>query len=156
MSANRGVETSARTRREQAVERHERAVHLLDVEAMLRVLSGSPTFLTAVEREAVIVLADRDGLDRQIVADGLGVRRSTLGDLIEVRRRRLPRITRDLWAAVMLRPAGELVDAVASEDPDAVAAVLVGPDVQHLAALCVVLASMVADTERDGRDPVAA
>lgn len=147
---------SSRVRREKAIERHERAVHLLDVEAMLRVLSGSPTFLTEVEREAVIVLADRDGLDRQIVADGLGVQRSTLGDLIEVRRRRLPRITRDLWAAVMLRPARELVDAVAGEDSGAVAGVLVPLDRQHLAALRVVLASMVADTERDGRDPVAA
>ncbi len=156
MTARNGVDTSARVRREQAVERHERAVHLLDVEAMLRVLSGSPTFLTAVEREAVIVLADRDGIDRQVVATGLGVQRSTLGDLIEVRRRRLPRITRDLWAAVMLRPARDLVDAVTVEDPAAVAGVLVGPDVQHLAALCVVLASMVADAERDGRDPVAA
>lgn len=56
MSA-RPSELTGRVARELAVQRHEQAMALLDGTAIRRVLSGSPTFLTLLEREAVFVLA---------------------------------------------------------------------------------------------------
>ena len=143
--SGRPGETTGRIARELAAERHERAVHMLDATAMIRVLRGSPAILTELEREAVIVLADSDGVDRRIVAEGLGVKKNTLDRMILDRRRRVPVLTRDLQAAVMLRPAAELVSAVASGDADRVASVLSPLGLQQFAALAVVLAAAVSD-----------
>lgn len=145
--SGRPGELTGRVARELAVERHERAMALLDGEAIRRVLSGAPTFLTPLEREAVFVLADTDGIDRAAVAEGLGCSRGALDRQIWARRERAPQLTRDLWAAAMIRPA---------RDPDAVAGVLSGLDRQRPAALAVVLASMTADADPDSREPVAA
>lgn len=123
---------------------HERAVELVDVTAVLRALSGSPAVLTALERDVVVVLPDRDGISRQIVAEGLGITRHSVDDAICRQRRRVPALTRDLWAAAMLRPAADLVSAVRANDPVAVARVLVGLDCQRLAALAVDLARLQA------------
>lgn len=150
MTTRNGGDTTGRTKRDMAVERHERAVHLLDGEAIRRVLSGSPSFLTLLEREAVFVLADTDGIDRETVAAGLGMTRGALADRIQTRRKQAARLTRDLWAAAMLRPAGDLVDAVRTDDPEAVAKVLLELDGQRLAVLCVVLAARVVDAEPAG------
>lgn len=143
--SGRPGETTGRIARELAAERHERAVHMLDATAMIRVLRGSPAILTELERDAVIVLADSDGVDRRIVAEGLGVKKNTLDRMILDRRRRVPVLTRDLQAAAMLRPAAELVAAVAGSDADAVASVLSGLSLQQFAALAVVLAAAVSD-----------
>lgn len=156
MSARDGGSATGRIARELAVDRHEKAVHLLDVEAIRRVLSGSPAFLTHAEREAVFVLADSDGIDRTIVADGLGMKRDAVDWAVLRRRKRASELTRDLQAAAMLRPAGELVEAVAAEDRDGVAAVLTGLSLQQFAALAVVLAARVVDAESGGREQVAA
>jgi len=157
---NRGGQTTGRMIRELARERHERVVHLVDVEAVRRALLGSPTALTELERGAVIALCDLYGLDVTITAAGLGVAPNTVDWTIRRNRKRLPGLTRDLMAAAMLRPAGELVEAVAAGDADAVAGLLTDLDRQRLAALAVVLASMVADGESgavsDGRERVAA
>ena len=142
---NAGGELTGRVARELAAERHERAVHMLDATAMIRVLRGSPAILTELERDAVIVLADSDGVDRRIVAEGLGVKKNTLDRMILDRRRRMGGLTRDLQAAAMLRPAAELVAAVGAGDASAVAAVLTPMDRQRLAALAVVLAAAVSD-----------
>lgn len=158
MTARNGGDTTGRVIREQSVERHERLVELVDAVAIRRALSGCPSAieaLTALEREVVIAVADIDGLDRQVTARGLGLSKGGLDWAIVRQRRRVDELTRDLLAASMLRPAGDLVAAVAAEDPNAVAAVLLGRDLQRLAALCVVLASMVADAERDGRERIA-
>jgi hypothetical protein len=156
VSGRTGGATTGRIKREMALERHEQAVHLLDVEAMRRVLSGSPAFLTHAEREAVFVLADSDGIDRHVVAAGLGMSRDALDWAVLRRRKRSSELDRDLQAAAAIRPAAELVDAVAAESPDAVAAVLTGLSPQQFAALCVVLAARVVDAETEGREQVAA
>lgn len=143
--SGRPGEATGRIARELAAERHERAVHMLDATAMIRVLRGSPAILTELEREAVIVLADSDGVDRRIVAEGLGVKKNTLDRMILDRRRRVGGLTRDLMAASALRPAAELVAAVAGSDAGGVAAVLSGLSLQQFAALAVVLAAVVSD-----------
>lgn len=143
--SGRPGETTGRVKREIAVERHERAVHLVDGEAIRRALLGSPVALTELERGAVISIASMDGFDRELSAQGLGVSRNTLDSAIAHHRRRLPGLTRDLWAATALRPAGALVEAVASQDAGGVASVLCGLDRQRLAALAVVLAAAVTD-----------
>lgn len=145
MTDRTGGATTGRVARELAVERHERAVELIDAEAIRRALSGSPAGLTALERDVVITIADLDGLDRRITAAGLGVSLNALEYAILRRRQRVPELTRDLWAAVMLRPAALLVDAVRAGDADGVAAVLAGLDAQGFAALAVVLAAAVSD-----------
>lgn len=145
MTGRTGGATTGRVARELAVERHERAVELIDVEAIRRALAGSPVALTALERDVVITIADLDGLDRQITARGLGLSLNAVEYAITRRRRRVPSLTRDLWAAVMLRPASALVDAVRAGDAEAVAAVLAGLDAQGFAALSVVLAAAVSD-----------
>lgn len=152
MSGRTGGETTGRVARELAAERHEKAVHLVDGEAIRRALSGCPTALTELERGVVITIADTDGLDREITAQGLGMSRGTLDWAILRRRQRVPVLTRDLLAAALLRPAGDLVDAVRDADADAVAGVLSGLDRQRLAALRVVLASLVLDAELGGRE----
>jgi hypothetical protein len=126
---------------------HERAMELVDVTAVLRALSGSPVALTELERDVVIVLADRDGISRQITAEGLGISKSGIDWAVTRQRRRVPALTRDLWAAAMIRPAADLVSAVRHNDPEAVAEVLLGLDRQRLAALAVVLAAAVTDPD---------
>lgn len=152
MAARTGGETTGRVARELAAERHEKAVHLVDGEAIRRALSGCPTALTELERGVVITIADTDGLDREITAQGLGMSRGALDWAILRRRQRVPALTRDLMAAALLRPAGDLVGAVRDADAEAVAGVLSGLDRQRLAALCVVLASLVLDAELGGRE----
>lgn len=154
--SGRPGETTGRIKRELAVEAHERAVHLIDLEAVRRVLSGIPAVLTELERGAVIALCDAGGLDATVTAQGLGIAPSTVDWTIRRHRRRAAVLTRDLQAAVMLRPAAELVEAVAAGDAEAVAAVLCGLGRQQFAALAVVLASMVADAGPEGREQVAA
>lgn len=146
--SGRPGETTGRVKRELAVEAHERAVHLIDLEAVRRVLSGIPAVLTELERGAVIALCDAGGLDATVTAQGLGVAPSTVDWTIRRHRRRAAVLTRDLQAAVMLRPAAELVEAVA--------AVLTPLGQQQFAALAVVLASMVADAGPEGREQIAA
>lgn len=138
-------ELTGRVARDLAVQRHERAMALLDGEAIRRVLSGAPTFLTLLEREAVFVLADTDGIDRATVAAGLEMKRDALDRQIWDRRARAPQLTRDLWAASALRPAAELIAAVGAGDAGAVASLLCALNPQRLAALAVVLAAAVAD-----------
>lgn len=145
MSARPG-EAGRAAARELAAEANERAVHLVDVEAVRAALLGTPVALTELERGAVVALCDLGGFDVAITAAGLGVSVKRLGDRMRVRRRRVPALTRDLWAAVMLRPAADLVDAVASRDAEAVASALCGLNRQHLAALAVVLAAAVRDS----------
>lgn len=140
-------EATRAVKRALAEQGHERARHLIDAVAIAKALEGSPVALTELERDAVIVIADTDGIDREITAAGLGISRSGLDWAIIRQRRRVPALTRDLWAAVMLRPAADLVSAVRAHDPDAVASVLLGLDRQRLAALAVVLASMLADAD---------
>lgn len=154
MSARPG-EATGRLLREQARERHEQAVHLLDAEAIRRVLSGCPAWLTELERDAVVTIADVGGLSREITARGLGVSEGAL-DWAITRRRRATALTRDLMAAAALRPAADLVEAVAARAAGAVARVLSGLDRQRPAALAVVLALMTADADPDSREPVAA
>lgn len=144
MSGHPG-ETTGRIKREMALERHERAVHLVDGEVIRRALLGSPVAMRELERGAVIAIADTDGIDRELTAAGLSMSRKSLDGAIVARRRQAAALTRDLWAASMLRPAENLVDAVRSGDPDAVAEVLLGLNRQRLAALAVVLAAQVAD-----------
>lgn len=156
MSGRPGGETTGRIKRELAVEAHERAVHLIDLEAVRRVLSGIPAVLTELERGAVIALCDAGGLDATVTAQGLGIAPSTVDWTIRRHRRRAAVLTRDLQAAVMLRPAAELVEAVAAGDAEAVAGVLLPLGRQQFAALAVVLASMVADADAEGREQIAA
>lgn len=156
MSARNGGDTTGRVARELAAERHEHAVELIDAEAIRRALRGSPVALTALERDVVITIADLDGLDRQITAAGLGVTRDALDHMIKRRRPRAAALTRDLWAAVMLRPAADLVEAVRAGDAGAVAGVLVGLDRQRLAAMAVVLAAMAGGADATARERVAA
>lgn len=153
--SGRPGETTGRVKRELAVEAHERAVHLIDLEAVRRVLSGIPAVLTELERGAVIALCDAGGLDATVTAQGLGIAPSTVDWTIRRHRRRAAVLTRDLQAAVMLRPAAELVEAVAAGDAEAVAGVLLPLGRQQFAALAVVLASMVADAGPEGREQVA-
>ena len=144
--SGRPGEATGRLLREQARERHEQAVHLLDAEAIRRVLSGCPAWLTELEREAVVTIADVGGLSREITARGLGVSEGAL-DWAITRRRRVAALTRDLWAGAALRPAAELVGAVGAGDAGAVASLLCALDPQRLAALAVVLAAAVADPD---------
>ena len=123
---------------------NQRRVHLVDVEAVRRALLGDPAALTELEQGAVVALADLDGFDYTLTARGLGVSPRTLSDRVRARRRRVPALTRDLWAAVMLPAAQALVRAVRLDDADAVAAILTPLDRQRLAALAVVLADLVA------------
>lgn len=158
MSARPGGETTGRIKRELAVEAHERAVHLIDLEAVRRVLLGIPAVLTELERGAVIALCDAGGLDATVTAQGLGVAPSTVDWTVRRHRKRAAALTRDLQAAAMLRPAAELVTAVAGSDAEAVASVLSSLSLQQFAALAVVLAAAVSDpsilpdagVERDG------
>lgn len=138
-------ETTRRTIRDLARERHERVVHLLDATAIRRALLGDPVTLTELERGAIVVLADEYGLDHQIVAEGLGRSKSAVDTAIIRRRERLPGLAADLLALTMTGPAEDLIAAVAVRDPDGVRDVLAGWDRQHLAALCVVLADMATD-----------
>lgn len=158
--SGRPGEATSRIKRELATAAQERAVHLIDGEAIRRALLGCPAVLTELEREAVIAVCDAGEMDRELTAAGLGLSRRSLDDQIKTRRRRVPVLTRDLQAAAMLRPAAELVEAVGAGDADAVAAVLTPMDRQRLAVLAVVLASMVADADADadaeGREQVAA
>lgn len=150
-------EATGRLLREQARERHERAVELVDVEAVRRALTGCPSVLgamTDLERELVVTIADVGGLSREITARGLGVSGGALDWAIKSRRRRVAALTRDLWAAAALRPAADLVDAVAAGDADAVASLLLGLDRQHLAALAVVLAAVVSEPSLITRIPM--
>lgn len=136
-----------------ATQRHERAVHLIDLEAVRLALLGVPTVLRELEAGAVVALCDLGGLDRELTARGLGVSRSCVDDRI-AKRRALPGLAADLLALTMTGPAADLVAAVAARDVDAVRGVLAGLDRQHLAALAIVLADLVApdafgDDERD-------
>jgi len=90
------------------------------------------------------VIADLDGLDREITAAGLGISRSSLDDRIAKRRRNLPGLAADLLALTMTGPAEDLVSAVAGRDADAARGALAGWDRQHLVALAVVLADIAA------------
>lgn len=139
-------ETTRRTIRDLARDRHERAVHLIDATAIRRALLSDPVTLTELERGAIVVLADEYGLDHQIVAEGLGRSKSTVDTAIIRRRERLPGLAADLLALTMTGPAEDLIAAVAARDPDAVRDGLAGWDRQHLAALCVVLADVAAHT----------
>ena len=154
--SGRPGETTGRIKRELATAAQERAVHLIDLEAVRRVLSGIPAVLTELERGAVIALCDAGGLDATVTAQGLGIAPSTVDWTIRRHRRRAAVLTRDLQAAAMLRPAAELVSAVADSDADTVASVLSPLSLQQFAALAVVLASMVADAGPEGREQVAA
>lgn len=148
MSASAGGEATRRVKREEAAARQERLVELVDAVAIRRVLSGCPSAveaLTSLEREVVISIVDLLGADLEITAAGLGIGRKSLDLAVRRQRRRVAELTRDLMAAVMLRPAAELVEAVATGDADGVAGVLTGLDSQHLAALAVVLAAAVTD-----------
>lgn len=141
---DRPGETTRRVIRDLARERHERAVHLLDVTAIRRALLGDPVTLRELERGAIVVLADEYGLDHRIVAEGLGRSTSTVSTAIIRRRERLPGLAADLLALTMTGPADDLIAAVSARDPDAVRGVLAGWDRQHLAALAVVLADLAA------------
>ncbi len=145
---NAGGELTGRVARELAAERQRRLVELVDAEAIRRALSGCPSVLagmTQVERELVIAIADMDGFNHRITAEGLGLSPRGLADAMVTQRRRAGGLTRDLQAAVMLRPAAELVAAVAGSDADAVASVLSPLSLQQFAALAVVLAAAVSD-----------
>ena len=144
MTARPG-ETTRRTIRDLARDRHERAVHLVDVEAVRLALLGVRKALTELEAGAVVALCDVGGFDRELTAAGLGITRSSLDDRIAKRHRQLPGLAADLLVLTMTGPAGDLVAAVTARDPDAVRDVLTGWDRQHLAALAVVLADMAAD-----------
>lgn len=145
MTGSAGGELTGRVARELAAERQQRAVHLLDGEAIRRALLGCPAVLTELEREAVIAVCDVGQLDRELTAAGLGVSRRSLDDRIKTRRRRVPGLTRDLKAASALRPAAVLVAAVAGSDAAGVASVLSLLSLQQFAALAVVLAAAVSD-----------
>lgn len=156
--SGRPGETTGRIKRELATAAQERAVHLIDGEAIRRALLGCPAVLTELEREAVIAVCDAGEMDRELTAAGLGLSRRSLDDQIKTRRRQVPALTRDLQAAAMLRPAAELVEAVGAGDAGAVAVVLSSLSLQQFAALAVVLAAAVSDpsilpdtgVERDG------
>lgn len=148
MSASAGGEATRRVKREEAAARQERLVELVDAVAIRRVLSGCPSAveaLTRLEREVVISIVDLLGADLEITAAGLGITRNSLDWAVRRQRRRVGELTRDLWAAVMLRPAAELVEAVAAGDGGAVERVLSPLSRQQFAALAVVLAAAVAD-----------
>lgn len=137
-----GVRSSTR---QETVTAHEQAVHLIDLEAVRKALLGVPVVLTELEAGAVVALCDLGGLDYTITAQGLGISYAAFKDRIKTRRRRVGGLTRDLQAAVMLRPAADLVAAVASGDADRVASVLSPLGLQQFAALAVVLAAAVSD-----------
>lgn len=137
-----GVRSSTR---QETVTAHEQAVHLIDLEAVRKALLGVPVVLTELEAGAVVALCDLGGLDYTITAQGLGISYAAFKDRIKTRRRRAPGLTRDLMAASALRPAAELVSAVAGSDADAVASVLSSLSLQQFAALAVVLAAAVSD-----------
>jgi hypothetical protein len=128
----------------------ERAVHLIDAEAIRQALLGTPVALTELEKGAVIAICDTDGLDREITARGLGLTHGAVDTAITRRRAAVPRLAADALAAAMGQPARDLTDAVAARDREAVADVLTGLDVLQLRALAVVLADMAS------REPVAA
>lgn len=132
---------------------NERAVHLIDAEAIRRALLGTPTVLTELERDAAITICDLDGLDRRIAAAGLGMPRDTLATEVIRRRDRLSGFTTRLMAAAAVEPAEDLVDAVDAEDQGAVADVLHGLDLQGLYALAVVLADLVLEARESAAVP---
>lgn len=126
---------------------HERAAHLVDVAAVRRALTGTPTALTKLEQGATIALCDVDGMDRELTGRSLGLAPKTVGRLIDRRRKAVDAAFKNALAAGMAEPAAGLVDAVRDRDAGAVADLLEGLSVQGLYALAVVLADMA------GREP---
>ncbi len=123
---------------------HEREVELIDATAIRRALSGCPVALTAMERGVVISIADTHGMDREVVAKGLGFRqRAGVDAAITRARRAVSDAEKNVLAAAAWDRAMELVEAVQDEDAQAVSAALCDLDRQGLAALAVVLADLV-------------
>lgn len=146
---------------QEARERHEREVHLIDAIAIRRALLGDPVALTELERGAAIVLCDTHGMSREVVAEGLGTYRRQLERDLAARRRDLPAARAQFLTVAARRPALDLVEAVQAWDRDAVAAVFDGLDRDEMTALAVVLAAFAGgvrdprsgiDMEGDGDD----
>lgn len=120
---------------------HERAVHLVDAVAIRRALLGDPVALTELEYGACVVICDRGGLNRELVARGLGVGRRRLEREVAYKRRDLPAVERELLAAELRPVAAEFAQAVERGDAAAVAGIAAGLDAEGWCALALNLAA---------------
>jgi hypothetical protein len=139
-----GKETAAAER----ILETKRAVHLVDAVAIRKALLGTPTALTEIEQGAAITICEVGGLSRDLTAQGLGLERSSIDQLMTRRRRELPAAEADALVAAMADRAQLLIAAVADRKRAAVAEVLQPMPVTELHALAIALADMLAAPER--------
>jgi hypothetical protein len=130
---------------------HVGAVHLVDTVAVRRALLGSPVALTELERGAVISICDLGQIDRNLVAQGLGLSKAALNTALRQRQRHLPAAEADTLVAAMAERVPGLVAAVGERDRAAVSR-LMPVQVEELQALVIAFADLAGTAGGDVDD----